>query len=181
MRASCAKRERYHGKRQCNRAETGHNAAVSSALPSAAELPRGNALKMCGAARASHAAPSREFWPKLRREADRELRSSTRQRAAVSRADAIAACQWFTIVTLPDRSREEISATDGCCRVSAPGSSIKGGIEPYHRFSQAAQEVVEVRILHGIHFRFADDQALRQSRRVAHWVFMKSLRPVPGT
>ena len=51
----------------------------------------------------------------------------------------------------------------------------------YHRFSQAAQEVVEVRILHGIHFRFADEQARRQSRRVAHWVFMKSLRPVPGT
>ena len=51
----------------------------------------------------------------------------------------------------------------------------------YHRFSDAAQDVVEVRILHGIHFRFADDQARRQGRRVAHWVFMKSLRPVPGT
>jgi hypothetical protein len=51
----------------------------------------------------------------------------------------------------------------------------------YHRFSDAAQDVVEVRILHGIHFRFADEQARRQSRRVAHWVFMKSLRPVAGT
>jgi hypothetical protein len=51
----------------------------------------------------------------------------------------------------------------------------------YHHFSEAAQEVVEVRILHGIHFRFADEEARRQSRRVAHWVFMKSLRPVPGT
>ena len=50
----------------------------------------------------------------------------------------------------------------------------------YHRFSDAAQDVVEVRILHGIHFRFADDQALRQGCRVAHWVIMKSLRPVPG-
>jgi len=52
---------------------------------------------------------------------------------------------------------------------------------PYHRFSEAAQEVVEVRILQGIHFRFADEQARRQGRRVAHWVFKKSLRPVPGT
>ena len=50
-----------------------------------------------------------------------------------------------------------------------------------HRFSEAAQEVVEVRILQGIHFRFADEQARRQGRRVAHWVFMKFLRPVPGT
>jgi hypothetical protein len=51
----------------------------------------------------------------------------------------------------------------------------------YHRFSEAAQEVVEVRILQGIHFRFADEEARRQGRRVAHWVFKKSLRPVPGT
>jgi hypothetical protein len=48
----------------------------------------------------------------------------------------------------------------------------------YHRFSDASLDVVEVRILHGVHFRHADEQARRQGRRVAHWVFMKSLRPV---
>ena len=62
---------------------------------------------------------------------------------------------------------------------SAAGLTVNPRL--YHRFSEAAQEVVEVRILHGIHFRFADEAARRQSRRVAHWVFMKSLRPVPGT
>ena len=48
----------------------------------------------------------------------------------------------------------------------------------YHSFSQAAQEVVEARILLGIHFRFADEQAREQGSHVAHWVFQKFLRPV---
>ena len=47
----------------------------------------------------------------------------------------------------------------------------------YHSFSQAAQEVVEARILLGIHFRFADEQAREQGSHVAHWVFQKFLRP----
>jgi hypothetical protein len=51
----------------------------------------------------------------------------------------------------------------------------------YHRFSDAAQEVVEVRILQGIHFRFADEAARQQVGRVAHWTFQKFLRPLPGS
>lgn len=51
----------------------------------------------------------------------------------------------------------------------------------FERFSDAAQEVVDARIYLGIHFRFADEEARAQSRRVAHWVFMKFLRPVPGS
>ena len=50
----------------------------------------------------------------------------------------------------------------------------------FDRFSNAAQEVVEARILLGIHFRFADDAALTQSSRVAHWTFMRFLRPLPS-
>jgi hypothetical protein len=50
----------------------------------------------------------------------------------------------------------------------------------FTRFSQAAQEVVDARVLLGIHFRFADEVARTQGSRVAHWVFQKSLRPVPG-
>jgi hypothetical protein len=50
----------------------------------------------------------------------------------------------------------------------------------FTRFSQAAQEVVEARVLLGIHFRFADEVARTQGSRVAHWVFMRFLRPVPG-
>ncbi|MBA2301051.1 MAG: vanadium-dependent haloperoxidase [Acidobacteria bacterium] len=52
---------------------------------------------------------------------------------------------------------------------------------PYQRFSDAMQDIVEVRILQGIHFRSADDEGRRQGARVARWAFMKFLRPVPGS
>jgi hypothetical protein len=51
----------------------------------------------------------------------------------------------------------------------------------YTRFSDAAQDVVEARILLGIHFRAADEEARRLGERVAHWVFQGFLRPVPGS
>jgi len=41
----------------------------------------------------------------------------------------------------------------------------------YNRFSDAAEDVVNVRIYQGIHFRFADVQARKQGRHVAQWVF----------
>lgn len=47
-------------------------------------------------------------------------------------------------------------------------------------FSQAAQEVVEARILLGIHFRSADEEARRLGERVSHWTFQKFLRAAPG-
>ena len=47
-------------------------------------------------------------------------------------------------------------------------------------FSQAAQEVVDARVLLGIHFRFADEEGRRLGERVAHWTIQKFLRPVPG-
>ena len=50
----------------------------------------------------------------------------------------------------------------------------------YSRFSDAAQEVVDVRILQGIHFRFADEAGRQQGQRVAHWAFQRFLRPLPG-
>lgn len=48
----------------------------------------------------------------------------------------------------------------------------------YTRFSEAADEVVEARILLGIHFRFADVAARRQGEQVADFVFAKLLRPL---
>lgn len=63
--------------------------------------------------------------------------------------------------------------------------STVGGLttnpRPYQRFSDAMRDVVEVRILQGIHFRSADDEGRRQGARVARWAFMKFLRPVPGS
>ena len=49
---------------------------------------------------------------------------------------------------------------------------------PYHRFSDASLDVVDVRIYQGLHFRFADEQARRQGLRVANWVFKNALEPV---
>jgi len=47
----------------------------------------------------------------------------------------------------------------------------------FTRFSQAADEVVEARIILGIHFRFADEDVREQGSRVAHWTFKKILQP----
>jgi hypothetical protein len=47
----------------------------------------------------------------------------------------------------------------------------------YRRFSEAMDEVVDARILLGLHFRSADVEARRQGARVATWTFFKALRP----
>ena len=49
----------------------------------------------------------------------------------------------------------------------------------FGRFSDAEAEVVEARILLGIHFRSADEEARRLGNRVAQWTFMHYLRPMP--
>jgi hypothetical protein len=41
----------------------------------------------------------------------------------------------------------------------------------YSRFSDMASDTVDVRIYHGIHFRFGDEAGRDQSRQVAQWVF----------
>ena len=48
----------------------------------------------------------------------------------------------------------------------------------YLRFSDAAADVVEARILLGIHFRFADVVARRQGTQAADWAFSHILRPI---
>jgi hypothetical protein len=48
----------------------------------------------------------------------------------------------------------------------------------YQRFSDLSWDTVDVRIYHGIHFRFADEAARKQGRRVAKWAFKHFLRPV---
>ena len=48
----------------------------------------------------------------------------------------------------------------------------------YGRFSDAAQDVVDARIYEGIHFRFADEDARKQGRHVAQWVFDYFLKPL---
>ena len=48
----------------------------------------------------------------------------------------------------------------------------------YHRFSDLSWDTVDVRILQGIHFRFADEEARKQGRHVAQWVFGHFLQPI---
>ncbi len=48
----------------------------------------------------------------------------------------------------------------------------------YHSFSAMADDVVEARILLGIHFRFADEVARRQGKQSADQVFAHSLQPL---
>jgi hypothetical protein len=48
----------------------------------------------------------------------------------------------------------------------------------YHLFSEVAEDVVNVRVYEGIHFRFADVDARMQGRHVAQWTFAHFLRPV---
>lgn len=48
----------------------------------------------------------------------------------------------------------------------------------YTHFSDWSDDVVEVRILEGIHFRTADLVGRKQGRNVATWVFKHYLRPV---
>ncbi len=50
----------------------------------------------------------------------------------------------------------------------------------FKRFSDAAEEVVNARVLLGIHFRFADTIARTQGTRVADWTFARFLRPLPA-
>jgi hypothetical protein len=48
----------------------------------------------------------------------------------------------------------------------------------YHRFTDPQLELVEARILQGIHFRFSDVQARHQGRSVAQWAFSHYFKPV---
>jgi hypothetical protein len=64
--------------------------------------------------------------------------------------------------------------------VLSPVANVATNPRPYQRFSDAMQDVVDVRIYQGIHFRSADEAGRRQGARVAQWAFMKFLRPVPA-
>jgi hypothetical protein len=48
----------------------------------------------------------------------------------------------------------------------------------YRRFSDAADDMVDARVLLGIHFRFADVAARTQGRRVADWTFDRYLTAI---
>jgi hypothetical protein len=61
---------------------------------------------------------------------------------------------------------------------SAPAVAICTNPRLYRRLSDVADEVVDARILLGIHFRFADTGARTLGSRVAQLVFTSVLRPL---
>jgi hypothetical protein len=65
--------------------------------------------------------------------------------------------------------------------VSSPNAGLVTNPRSFTRLSDAAQEVVDVRIFQGIHFRRAEEAGRLQGERVAHWTFQKFLRPIPGS
>jgi hypothetical protein len=63
--------------------------------------------------------------------------------------------------------------------VSSSAAGVTTNPRLYQRFSQAQQELVEARVLQGIHFRFADEEGRRQGTRIALWTVNTVLKPVP--
>ena len=61
-----------------------------------------------------------------------------------------------------------------------PGPTMTD-LRSYSKLSQVRDEVVEARILEGIHFRSADADARRQSEHIAQWANSHYFRPVDGT
>ena len=59
---------------------------------------------------------------------------------------------------------------------TAPAAIKK--VRKYASFTAASQEVVNVRVLQGIHFRFADVEARKAARAVATHAFHNYLRPL---
>jgi hypothetical protein len=57
-------------------------------------------------------------------------------------------------------------------------SAFVNQTKTYHRFSDMAEDVVNVRIYQGIHFRSADEVARRHGKRVADLAFRHFLRPI---
>jgi hypothetical protein len=54
----------------------------------------------------------------------------------------------------------------------------RSAIKNLQPFLDAADDVVLVRILHGIHFRFADEDGRNLGRTVAQWLFGHFCKPL---
>ncbi len=88
-----------------------------------------------------------------------------------SGANNISAAMLRTMALFFNRDRLDFAVTS-----NAP--NVVQRTRTYRSFSQAAQEVVDARVLLGIHFRFADTAARRQGEQVAEWVSEHFLLPV---
>jgi hypothetical protein len=84
------------------------------------------------------------------------------------------------VATATTRTLENFFGTDRL-RFSVTTTNVGPTVQDtraYRRLSDAAQEVVDARVYLGIHFRFADEAARKQGRRVADWTFRNFMRPL---
>jgi hypothetical protein len=71
-----------------------------------------------------------------------------------------------------------IAMTESVSTTFSMTSTTSNTTMVYHRFSDAASDVVSVRVYQGIHFRSADEVARRQGSAAADWAFSHFLRPM---
>jgi hypothetical protein len=86
------------------------------------------------------------------------------------------------VASATTRALENFFGTDRL-RFSVTTTNVGPTVEDtrtYRRLSDGAQEVVDARVYLGIHFRFADEAARKQGRRVADWAFRNFMRPLGG-
>ena len=88
-----------------------------------------------------------------------------------SGANNISAAMLRTMALFFNRDRLDFDVTSNAANAVQRTRS-------YRKFSQAAQEVVDARVLLGIHFRFADTAARKTGEQVAEWVSDHFLLPV---
>lgn len=88
-----------------------------------------------------------------------------------SGANNISAAMLRTMALFFNRDRLDFEVTS-----NAP--NVVQRTRTYRKFSEAAREVVDARVLLGIHFRFADTAARKQGEQVADWVSDHFLLPV---
>ncbi len=90
----------------------------------------------------------------------------------VSGANSLATTITKTMELFFGSNRMEFSMT-------SPIAGLTTNPRIYKSFSTAAEDVVDVRVWQGIHFRFADRAGRRQGKHVAQWVFENALQPLP--
>ena len=91
-----------------------------------------------------------------------------------SGANALSASILTTVELVLGRNDVNFSITSSVAGVTT-------NPRQYTTLSAALDDIVEVRILQGIHFRSAEEEGRRQGARVAQWAYQKYLRPLPGT
>ena len=93
----------------------------------------------------------------------------------VSGANSITAAAMGTLRNVLRTDQTDLSIT-----TTNTGPTVQD-TRTFTRFSDVAQEVVDARVLLGIHFRFADEAARTLGGKVADWGYRNYMRPVNGS